>query len=97
MVDVRSFRFVVVDSFAIVTTAPNSTASAYHDRMPLVVPPDLYDGWLDRSGDGKAVLAEAQTRAEQLALEVYPTNPIGNSSRFEGPEAVERYILEADD
>jgi putative SOS response-associated peptidase YedK len=84
----------LVDSFAIVTTAPNAEAAKYHDRMPLVVPADSYDRWLDRSDDGRGVLQEACARAEQLQLEVYPTNPIGNSSRFEGPEAVERYVVD---
>jgi hypothetical protein len=27
----------------------------------------------------------------QLPLDVYPTNPLGNNVRFEGPEVVERF------
>jgi putative SOS response-associated peptidase YedK len=80
----------LVESFAIVTTAPSTKAAEYHDRMPLVLPPELYDGWLDRESDGRAVLSEACARSLQLPLEVYPTNPIGNNSRFEGPEVVQR-------
>jgi putative SOS response-associated peptidase YedK len=78
----------LVESFAIVTTAPSTKAAEYHDRMPLVLPPELYDGWLDRESDGRAALSEACSRSLQLPLEVYPSNPIGNSSRFEGPEVV---------
>lgn len=80
----------LVESFAIVTTAPSAKAAEYHDRMPLVLPPELYDAWLDRESDGTAVLSEACARSLQLPLEVYPSNPIGNSSRFEGPEVVQR-------
>lgn len=87
----------IVDSFAIVTTAPNPTAAAYHDRMPLVMPSDLYERWLDRDDDGLDVLAEAQARAQSLSLDVYPTNPIANSSRFEGPQAIEPYALESNE
>lgn len=87
----------LIDSFAIVTTAPNATAAAYHDRMPLVVPPELRAAWLDRGSDGVATLAAAQARQSELVLDVYPTNPVGNNSRFEGPEAVERYTPENDD
>jgi putative SOS response-associated peptidase YedK len=87
----------VVDSFAIVTTAPNATASEYHDRMPLLVPSDLYERWLDRESDGSAVLDELKARAEELALDVYPTNPIANDSRFEGPEAIEVYTPSDDE
>ena len=81
----------LIDSFAIITTAPSEKAAEYHDRMPLVVPPDLYDSWLDREADGSALLSEACARSLQLPLDVYPTNPLGNNVRFEGPEVVERF------
>jgi len=60
----------VVESFAIVTTAPNAQAAEYHDRMPLVVPPDLYEAWLDPRADAGSVLAEAVARSGTLALDV---------------------------
>lgn len=81
----------LVESFAIVTTAPSAKAAQYHDRMPLVLAPELYDGWLDRAADGAAILSEACARSLQLPLEVYATNPVGNNSRFEGPEVVEPF------
>lgn len=36
-----------VDSFTILTTAPNAVAAAVHDRMPVIVAPDDRDDWLD--------------------------------------------------
>jgi putative SOS response-associated peptidase YedK len=81
----------VVDSFAIITTAPSAAAAAYHDRMPLVLPPDLHAAWLEASSDGEALLSEACARSLGLALDVYPTNPVGNNVRFEGPEVIERF------
>lgn len=81
----------LIDSFAIITTAPSSKAAEYHDRMPLVVPADLHEGWLDRERDGSALLSEACARSLRLPLDVYPTNPLGNNVRFEGPEVVERF------
>jgi len=81
----------VVDSFAIVTNEPSATAAKYHDRMPLVVPPDLYEGWLEPQADASAVLAEARARSGVLRLEVHATDPRGNNVRFEGPEVVAPY------
>jgi putative SOS response-associated peptidase YedK len=81
----------LIDSFAVVTTAPNETAARYHDRMPLVMPPDLYEGWLDPNADAQQLLNEARLRSAALALDVYPTNPIGNSVKVEGPQVVERF------
>jgi|SRR5665213_659933 len=36
-----------VETAAIVTTHANSTLSAIHDRMPVIVPPEAFDLWLD--------------------------------------------------
>jgi putative SOS response-associated peptidase YedK len=81
----------VVDSFAIVTTPPNELAAAYHHRMPLVIPPELYAPWLDPGADAKAVLQEAQALSESRPLSVHATDPRGNDVRFEGPEVVAPY------
>jgi putative SOS response-associated peptidase YedK len=78
----------VVDSFAIVTTRPNQAAEPYHDRMPLIMPPDSYAAWLDAGLDPKAALEAAETAKSALELEIYPSDPIGNNGRFEGPEAI---------
>jgi putative SOS response-associated peptidase YedK len=80
----------VVDTFAIVTTAPNAVASAIHDRMPLVIPRELYDSWLDPGVDAASVLALACTENQSLSLEVFASDPIGNDVRFEGPRVVQK-------
>jgi putative SOS response-associated peptidase YedK len=85
----------LVESFSVITSEPNLQAAAFHDRMPLVLPPDLYDGWLDPAADAQQLLLEARQRSRSLALDVYPTNPLGNNVRFEGPEVVERFDVAA--
>ena len=80
----------LIDSFAVVTTEPNAQAAEYHDRMPLVLGPELYDRWLDSQADAEQLLLEARARSTDLALDVYPTDPRGNNVRFEGPEVVAR-------
>ncbi len=80
----------LIDSFAVITTEPNAQALQYHDRMPLVMAPDLYDAWLDPQQDAAQLLLEARSRSAQLALDVYPTDRRGNNVRFEGPEVVAR-------
>jgi putative SOS response-associated peptidase YedK len=86
----------IVESFAVITTEPNETAARIHDRMPLVMPPDLYDGWLDPRADAAQLLHEARLRSAGLALDVYPSDPRGNNVRFEGPEVVARVEPQAE-
>jgi putative SOS response-associated peptidase YedK len=45
-----------VDSFATITTDANSSTSAIHDRMPLIVPATSYDDWLSNATDPTELL-----------------------------------------
>lgn len=80
----------VIDSFAIITTEPNAIARPIHDRMPLLMPDASRSAWLDPSSDPVALLADACARNQELKLEVYASDPIGNDSRFEGPTVLAR-------
>lgn len=78
----------VVESFAIITTPPNAVAAEIHDRMPLVMPRQCYADWLDPKVSPEETLAEAQRISWGAPLTVFPSDPIGNNPRFEGPEAI---------
>ncbi len=45
-----------VARYVMLTTTPNATVAPYHQRMPLIVRPDLYDAWLGK--DWERVLSE---------------------------------------
>ena len=77
-----------VRSFAIITAEPSEQARPIHDRMPLVLPRDLEEDWLSASEPLK-VLSDATRRLQELKLVIFPSNPIANSSRYEGPLAVQ--------
>ena len=83
-----------VDSFAIVTTAPSDVAAPFHDRMPLVVEPELYGAWLGTGDDPSRVLEMARAKSLGLPLEVYASDPIANSGRYEGPRALDAVARE---
>lgn len=38
---------VRIESFAILTTRPNSLVAGFHDRMPVILGPEAYTMWLD--------------------------------------------------
>lgn len=78
-----------VDSFAILTTQPNETARAIHNRMPLIIEPADYARWLAPIELGDA--ADELCSAYAKGLTVYRTRAFGNDPRREGPECVERF------
>jgi putative SOS response-associated peptidase YedK len=60
-------------SYAIVTQPASPHIAAIHDRMPLIVPRDLYDEWLDptRTGDQDLldeVVAASRPLGEKLEI-----------------------------
>ncbi|MGI4893900.1 MAG: SOS response-associated peptidase [Janthinobacterium lividum] len=71
-------------SFAIVTTAAEAGLDRLHERMPLVVPRDLRDAWLDPTlDDGAEVEALLQAMPRDLflggVLEAHPVSrAVGN-------------------
>lgn len=69
----------------ILTTQPNDVVAAVHDRMPVILDPDDWDGWLDEA----AVAADLRTLLRPAAsreLEMYPVSPAVNNVRSDGPE-----------
>jgi putative SOS response-associated peptidase YedK len=61
-------------STTILTTAAAGELAAIHERMPLVVSPQMRDAWLDPTEDGEAaleaVVAEAAETAGSLSMHV---------------------------
>ncbi len=80
----------LVDTFSIITTEATDAVRPVHDRMPLVVPPALYDDWLNDGDDPTRVLAELCERSKQLTLDCYASNPVANDTKYEGPLTVSR-------
>jgi putative SOS response-associated peptidase YedK len=77
-----------MDTAAIVTTRANRALAAIHERMPVVVPPDAFDFWLDGSKvDAETASAIIAPAPEQL-LETYEISPAVNHVANDSPELV---------
>jgi len=65
-----------LQTFTVLTTAPNETMSAIHDRMPVILAPEGYDQWLDAGGGGPVPMnllkpfPAAQMRAWPVSVRV---------------------------
>jgi putative SOS response-associated peptidase YedK len=73
-----------IDTAAIVTTNANRTLSALHARMPVFVPKEAFDLWLDCANVEADVAAALIGPAEDALLEAYPislaVNRVANDS-----------------
>jgi putative SOS response-associated peptidase YedK len=83
----------VIRSFTIVTTAANEMMAPIHDRMPVMLPDDAWDRWLDLARTDGAGLGELKgllVPSEDGWLERYPVSRRVNSVQNDGPDLVER-------
>jgi putative SOS response-associated peptidase YedK len=67
-----------MDTAAIVTTKASRTLAAIHDRMPVILPPDAFDLWLNCAHVDATTAAALLLPAREDLLEAYPISPAVN-------------------
>jgi putative SOS response-associated peptidase YedK len=72
---------------SVLTTAALGGLARVHDRMPLILPPERWAGWLAGGGDG-AELLRPMTPAALEAIEVRAVRPDVGNVRNNGPELI---------
>jgi putative SOS response-associated peptidase YedK len=76
---------------AVVTTAASPSLTYLHERMPVVLPPETWEPWLDPEfGEPEALLLPRD------GFDAYPVSPAVNSVRNNGPALVEPIPAEGD-
>jgi putative SOS response-associated peptidase YedK len=77
-------------STSILTTASAGELAGIHERMPLVVSPEMRDAWLDPSEDGAAALEAVVAEAPQVvaSLTMHEVDRRVGNVRETGPELI---------
>ena len=73
----------------IITTEANRLLAPIHDRMPVVLPPDAWDEWLDPENQDVSRLQKLLVPAPAKEFEAYEIGTLVNNVRHEGPELIE--------
>jgi putative SOS response-associated peptidase YedK len=76
----------VLDTCAIVTTPANPLIRPLHDRMPLIIAPEDYARWLDRSVEDVTDLLSPYPAS---AMNFYPVSTRVNAVRNDDPSIIE--------
>jgi putative SOS response-associated peptidase YedK len=77
-----------VDTAAIVTTRANRMLATVHDRMPVIVPPEAFDLWLDCAKVEAATAAALIAPAPESLLECYEISPAVNRVANDSAELI---------
>jgi putative SOS response-associated peptidase YedK len=78
-----------LETAAIVTTTANTTLAPVHDRMPVVVPPDAFDLWLNCAEVDAQTAAALIVPAPDDLLEAYPVSSAVNRVANDEPALLE--------
>lgn len=76
-----------IESCTIITTAANALLATIHERMPVILPAEQYDQWLDPTRSGDEVRSLLQPYPPD-AMRGYPVSPQVNSPRHDAPDCV---------
>lgn len=78
-----------VDTAAIVTTTANRTLAPIHERMPVIVPPEAFDLWLDTAHVDEQTAEAVIAPAPDDLLEAYPVSTVVNRTANDNPKLLE--------
>ena len=74
---------------AVLTTAANEVVRPIHDRMPVILPPEAYDLWLQPEPVDPATLTPWLRPYPAEEMRGYPVHPRVNNPRYDRPDAIE--------
>jgi putative SOS response-associated peptidase YedK len=75
-------------SSSIITTTASSQLAPIHDRMPFIMPPQLYADWLSSSAIPSQALQRCLMDASLDPLEFYAVSALVNTPVNNGPECI---------
>ena len=81
-----------VDTAAIVTTRANKTLSALYERMPVIVPTEAFDLWLNTNEVDAATAAALIAPAPDNLLEAYEISTAVNRTANDNPKLLEPVV-----
>jgi putative SOS response-associated peptidase YedK len=71
----------VLRSCTIITTTPNAEMAKIHDRMPVILPPEAWDTWLDRDNEDLELLGRLLVPAPPQLIVLRPISTAVNNVR----------------
>lgn len=85
-----------LETAAIVTTRANRALADIHYRMPVIVPPDAFDLWLDCANVDADTAAAVIAPAPETLLEAYEVSTAVNRTANDNPKLIEPWSALAD-
>jgi putative SOS response-associated peptidase YedK len=85
-----------LETAVIVTTQANETLAPIHDRMPVIVPPDQFDLWLDNSSEDISAASALIKPAPENFLQAFAVSTDVNRVANDNPKLIEPGVASAE-
>lgn len=79
----------VIDSCTIITTDPNELMQPIHDRMPVILPADAHQEWIDPQNQDAAALHQMLLPFSAQEMEAFPVSTKVNRPTCDAPGCIE--------
>lgn len=79
-----------IKTCAIITTEANELMKPIHERMPVIIPSEYQDKWLDPKTEDRDYLLSMLKPSPSEGMEAYPVSKRVNSPRNNSPECILR-------
>ncbi|NLX09005.1 MAG: SOS response-associated peptidase [Chloroflexi bacterium] len=80
----------VLTTCTIITTEPNDLMATIHNRMPVILPREAYDRWLDPAETDGRALTDLLRPYPAGQMAAYPVSRLVNAPGNDGPELIQR-------
>ena len=77
-----------VDTCTVITTTPNELMEHLHHRMPVILPEDVYDEWLEPTPLAPDRLTNILVPHSPEGMQAYPVSTFVNKPANDGPECL---------
>lgn len=84
-----------LETAAIVTTRAIRALADIHERMPVIVPPEAFNLWLDCANVDPETATALISPASESLLDTYEVSTAVNRTANDNPELIERYVAPA--
>lgn len=78
-----------IETFTILTTAPNDLLKTIHNRMPVIVKPEDYDRWLDPKATDPAAFADVLAPFSAERMEMWKISTRVNAPKNDDPSLLD--------
>ena len=79
----------IIESCTVITTEANDLLRPIHDRMPVIIPKNDYDSWLNPEMLGQETFQSLLQPYPSHEMVFFPVNPKVNKATYENPDCIE--------